>query len=919
MSSGGSFWHRLRMRLGGDDAMLAQISDLVQKQIDANADIQEVTEESILNPIIISPSKMVFRDNLFSVVKRTVTQGLIAYLPLDPDLDTMRLWVKNEHGGRYLTDHSFLGNKVQLNGSDQSKLIFSTDDDLIEGSSIVNQLIDDQYIRIEDKDSSPNPNVRIKEIAATAEGITVFIRLYVQRNENEQLFGKPGVLFSKIDTEQVDFGYGAYLRTDGSVIWFVRDTGREYVVSTAPATIVFTQANLPDYTDTDYNPSDYHTVATIEDLPDPIPFTDLAFTFKFSDKSMKVYKSLIDQPVAVVADSSTNPEASGLVGHWRLVEGGDIGNTPDDPSSYARTVYNAVTTGNNGTITNATWTADNLLSFDGTGDSISVTGYAAIDTLSAMTISLWYYPRTDAHTTNLVAKGTGDSSFLLSHNTGDDISFNVINSGSTSQTATADNVMADLNQWYHIVGRWTAGAPVKINVNNGTVVNSSNLSGSVTNSGEALIIGDTGASAPDGLIHDVKIWNRGLSDSEVTALYNAGHPITYLPKWEANPPSEPPAPGPITNPFVSVYDVDVPAAGEQDLVRLHAITATSLTERYNVGQGEQQTPGGVGEDGSLYSNDPTYDAGTTPQEVLSNYNFTTTTTSQYMVLDVANFGGERIFTGSDIIGKPITKVIAKMADVNASTVQADSTVVAKIIKSSDNTPQATSSTVLASSLNDNQGGASATYTDATFTFTNNTYNMTNNDRIQFEYYFDSGAGGGGGGGEPPGSILATYNHLNATIGSPVGICGYGVRIGQRWGFGDMVGEVVTGIIIKLCDRLYTGVQATGNITAKVCNGLTVYHTSNAIDASTLPDNSGATAGGSWAAKTFIFTSPSHTMTLNDSIQIDFNFAGTADNRAIGVAATDSSVNSESTAIQQSSGGGVTTYSSKDLCMDVYVQ
>ena len=590
--------------------MLAQISDLVQKQIDANADVQEVTEESILNPIIIAPSKMVLRDNLFKVIGNGITEGLIVYLPIDPDLDIMRLWVQNEHGGRYLTDHSFMGNRIQLNGGDQSKLIWSTVDDGVEGSGIVNQLIDDQYVRVEDKDSSPNPNVRIKEIAATAEGITAFIRLFVQRNENPD---KPGVLFSKIDTEQVDFAYGAYLKTDGALVWFVRDTGREYVLTTGADALVYTGTNLPDYTDTDYHPSDFHTVSTIDAVPDPIPFTDLAFTFKFSDKRMQIIKSIVDQPVVVIADSTSNPEATGLVGHWRLNEGGDIGNTPDAPSSYSRTVYNAVTTGNNGLITNATWTADNLLSFDGTGDSISITGYTAIDTLSAMTISLWYYPRTDAHTTNLIAKGTGNSSFLISHNTGDDISFNVTNSGATAQTATATDSMVNLNEWYHIVGRWTAGGPVKINVNNDTVVNSSNLTGSVTNAGEALIIGDTGASAPDGLIHDVKIWNRGLSDAEVTTLYGAGRAITYLPKWEANPPTEPPPPGPVVNPFVNVYNVPLPAAGEQDLVRLHAITASSLTERYNVGQGAQENPPSVPEEGE-YTNDPTYDAGTAVQE-----------------------------------------------------------------------------------------------------------------------------------------------------------------------------------------------------------------------------------------------------------------------------------------------------------------
>ena len=545
MSTGGSFWHRLRTRLGGDDAMLAQISDLIQKQIDANSDVQEVTEESILNPIIVSPSKIVLRDNLFKTTERTIVQGLTNYLPLDPDLSEMRLWTHNNHGGRYLSDFSFMGNTIQLNGSDQSKLVFTTDDDLIEQDRPVNTLIDDQYIRVEDKDKSPNLNVRIKEIAATATGITVFIRLFVMRNINEETFGKPGVLFSKIDTEQVDYAYAAYVKNNGSIVWIVREAGKEYSVTTAADALEWPEATFAEYTDTDYSPLDYRTTGTIYNVPDPIPYVDLAFTYKFSDKRMQIIKNIQGEGAGqshVLADTTTAPEGTGLVAWFRLNEGGDIGNTPDAPASYARTVYNSSTAAGttSGTITNATWDSDNYLSFDGNNDLVDVTNYTAIQNLSAFTVSFWYYPKavpgTDGY---LVRKGAlTASSWLVYHLSNGSARFSVWNATPTRFDITMASAFPALNVWYHVAAKYTIGAPGKIFVNNVKTTGGANVTGAVDTSTNVLRLGGTTtANTPTGLIHDLKVFNRELSDADVTALYTAGHQIGYFPAWKANPPN----------------------------------------------------------------------------------------------------------------------------------------------------------------------------------------------------------------------------------------------------------------------------------------------------------------------------------------------------------------------------------------------
>jgi hypothetical protein len=914
VSSSGSFWSQIRWRLGGSDALLSQISDLIQKQIDANSDAQEVTEENILNPIVISPSKLVFRDNLFKGSRRTIGQGLVSYLPIDPDLDVMRLWMHNDHGGRYLTDYSMMDNRIQLNGSDQSKLLFTTDYDGIVADNIVNRFLDDQYLRVEDKDSSPNPNVRIKEIAGTGEGVSIFIRLYVENSQNELEHGMPGVLFSKIDTEQVDYAYAAYLRDNGAVEFIVRKGAREYTLTAPADTVQWANIEIPDFLESDFHPLDFYTTRETAPVPDPIPYTDLCFTFKFSDNTMQIVKD-----ATVVASTATSPEGTGLVGRWRMNEGGDIGDDPDDPQTFTRTVFNSVATGNNGTITNATWDGT-WLNFDGNNDLMDVTNYTAIQDLSAFTVSFWYYPKAVPSTDGYLArKGSlTASSWLVYHMSTGVCRFSVWNATPTRFDINFSSAFPALDTWYHIVAKYTIGAPGKIFVNNVKVTGGGNITGTVDTGTNVLRSGGTTTSnTPTGRIQDLMIFNRELSDADVTALYNAGHPTSYFPPWEANPPSAPPAPGPITNPFESVYNVPVPAAGEQDLVRLHAITVSSLTSRYSVGQGAQQDPGPVSEDGQYYSNDPTYDAGTQTQEVLSDYSTMTTTGGQYVELSNTKFGGERFLTGINVIGKPITKVVVKMADVNPTSAPATGTVVAKIKKNSDNTLQSTSSTVDATTLANNATGTSTSlWTDVTFTFTNNTYNMANNDRIQFEYDWNGDDSGGGGGGSPPGILASYYNYLNATRIN-AGTVNWDFKEGEKFGFGSMIGDKVTGVIVKMCDGGTTA--ATGNVTCRLISSAGTTYATATYPASSLADNAGAANNGPWTDVVFVFSAHSHNIGMNDRIQFEYDVGGSGGD-FVGVALCNN-ITSEGNFFYIDSGAPTTVVDegSVDVCMDVYIE
>jgi hypothetical protein len=85
------------------------------------------------------------------------------------------------------------------------------------------------------------------------------------------------------------------------------------------------------------------------------------------------------------------------------------------------------------------------------------------------------------------------------------------------------DVVADFGDWYHVVGIYD-GVIFKLFVN-GVLKATQSTSRFLDN--DLLYIGGEGGGEFNGLIDAVGIWNRALSDAEITALYNAGHGIEH--------------------------------------------------------------------------------------------------------------------------------------------------------------------------------------------------------------------------------------------------------------------------------------------------------------------------------------------------------------------------------------------------------
>lgn len=117
-------------------------------------------------------------------------------------------------------------------------------------------------------------------------------------------------------------------------------------------------------------------------------------------------------------------------------------------------------------------------------------------------------------------------------NAADRFNFIVFNSVSTSNTVTASSFGApSTSTFYMLAARVDNTAnTVTISVNAGTV-DSTALTVTTHNGGARFNISGSGNATPieywDGVIDEVGVWSRALSDAEITTLYNGGVGLTH--------------------------------------------------------------------------------------------------------------------------------------------------------------------------------------------------------------------------------------------------------------------------------------------------------------------------------------------------------------------------------------------------------
>jgi len=217
----------------------------------------------------------------------------------------------------------------------------------------------------------------------------------------------------------------------------------------------------------------------------------------------------------------TAPNNNGLVGYWPLDEmAGDTAHDMSGNKNHGQLVNNPVWT--DGVLGGA-------LKFNGSNQYINTNDNVLNISFSAFSISCWIKRNVNSVGIFIAGKmGTGGKRgwqfSLLSDNT---LDMDYFNSSSGSEHEITSTNIIPVNIWTHCVFTFNASISEVLYING--ILNKQQTSGVLTafngNNTASFRIADRGdgtATRFSGSIDEVRIYNRALSQNEITTLYNAG-------------------------------------------------------------------------------------------------------------------------------------------------------------------------------------------------------------------------------------------------------------------------------------------------------------------------------------------------------------------------------------------------------------
>ena len=215
---------------------------------------------------------------------------------------------------------------------------------------------------------------------------------------------------------------------------------------------------------------------------------------------------------------------NGLVGYWSF-DGNDVVNGVIRDKSGNGNHGNAIN------IASSTFYTQGKLGqggkFDGGDDVVNVSNDPSFKPTGAMTISVWLKGKGSSATTGSLGTQGGSSTrgYSFGINNSNDVAFTI----ATSSTETISLTVNDLHNndiWNHYVAVFTPSVSLEIYKNGVSIGQNTTgipLAQYVSN-GRDLHIGERGNNDTrfNGIIDDVRIYNRALSASEVKQLYMQG-------------------------------------------------------------------------------------------------------------------------------------------------------------------------------------------------------------------------------------------------------------------------------------------------------------------------------------------------------------------------------------------------------------
>ncbi len=667
------------------------LKTIVQDSINSeltNAEISEIDEKT---PVLITNSKDVELMNDISIQAAINKEPSTVYLmPEEPDGINLKLWLKFQNAGE-LRDYSYQKNKSYSTGGNTMPGLFSKYNDnsmmkyelysYFNGVSHYAYTVDGPTVKI-------LPNI-------TANKTTSFFMRLVPVSLAKVVYAENNALFTKVDDDQLRYGYSVTVDSVGNLHFYVRNDYRQYHLAVIDAyNYILTDplySNGSNFTFENFSKKNFLTgfefLCSL--VAAELPFHDWFFKYNPTTHNMSVINTTEGNSASVFADTSLIsqlPRISCPIQDGKYTHIGTVQTTAYDNSGN----------GSNGTINNLTiggqWQDDNTLKNNGgnaggTGGAIDISfpSISAINTQTEFTISFWFNPLDSPLNPNsyheyLVWKeGTMAGDFWIERKPGTGtLDFSVRDTAGSIKTARFTNAITSANTWYFIVCKWKSGENTKISVNNSTLVQSTTTC-TVTapnNTGTLKIFYQN--RSPKSIISLFKFYTTQITQATQDDLFYEGYHNPLFPKSENIQPVVDETPDPVFVPFTNVYSLDkMTTPVLADYRRINSLAGdTPLVKRYDVLDGVDSTDPELNPytiaDGATTVSDPQViiqgpgTAGTTLESsdpsngILGNVSGG----NQKIAMRVKTTG---VTIGTNIQGKKITKAVYDMKRIGTVT------------------------------------------------------------------------------------------------------------------------------------------------------------------------------------------------------------------------------------------------------------
>ena len=188
--------------------------------------------------------------------------------------------------------------------------------------------------------------------------------------------------------------------------------------------------------------------------------------------------------------------------------------------------------GNNGTVNGARLTTDRFgnsnkaYSFNGTTDQIIIPDNNSLDITTNLTITAWVNPKDVTGDRKILSKfQVGENAYQIAIQDSK-FNFQLIQPNSTNWARCDSKSMINNNNFIFIAAVYDSSvSKFKVYIN-GVLDNISDFTGPINSSNAPLVIGNFsgGNQYFNGIIDDIRIYNRSLSYDEITQLYNSEKP-----------------------------------------------------------------------------------------------------------------------------------------------------------------------------------------------------------------------------------------------------------------------------------------------------------------------------------------------------------------------------------------------------------